>query len=78
MLSGDPSLHMFSCSLILEGRMTVTMDANLSHARVANCEMIQQPLHKAKVNTVVRRVTSLNLRTTAGEELRPLSAHKRG
>ena len=39
MLSGDPSLHMFSCSLILEGRMTVTMGANLSHARVANCEI---------------------------------------
>ena len=29
---------MLSCSLIFEGRMTVTIDAKLSHARVANCE----------------------------------------
>ena len=69
---------MLSCSLILEGRMTVTIDAKLSHARVANCEKKKTALHKAKVNTVVRSVTSLSLRTTASEELRPLSARKRG
>ena len=68
---------MLSCSLIFEGRMTVTIDAKLSHARVANCEK-KTALHKAKVNTVVRSVTSLSLRTTASEELRPLSARKRG
>ena len=39
MLSGDRLCNMFSCSLIFEGRMTVTMDAKLSHARVANCEI---------------------------------------
>ena len=39
---------MFSRSLIFDGRMTVTMDAKLSHARVANCENISNRIAQSQ------------------------------
>ena len=39
---------MFSGGLIFEGRMTVTMDAKLSHARVANCENISNRIAQSQ------------------------------